>query len=104
MDSWSPGLTLSTRPARTAKEHRASGPGMRNGTGVRTTMRDLMDAFQHAVDEARRQLIRDAGQNVAVRELIRRAGFAVSRRASVARHLNPPQPWPKGHKVPPDIV
>ena len=68
------------------------------------TIRHLMDAFQRAVDEARRQLIRDEGQNVSVRELIRRAGFADSRRASVARHLNPNQPWPKGHKVPPDIV
>jgi hypothetical protein len=67
-------------------------------------MRHLMDAFQQAVDEARRQLIRDEGQNVSVRELIRRAGFDDSRRASVARHLNPNQPWPKGHVVPPDIV
>ena len=63
-----------------------------------------MDAFQQAVGEARRQLIRDEGQNVSVRELIRRAGFDDSRRASVARHLNPNQPWPKGHKVPPEIV
>jgi hypothetical protein len=66
-------------------------------------MRHLMDAFQQAVDEARRQLIRDERQNVSVRELIRRAGFD-SRRASVARHLNPNQPWPRGHKVPPEIV
>jgi hypothetical protein len=68
------------------------------------TIRHLMDAFQRAVDEARRQLIRDEGQNVSVRELIRRAGFDNSRRASVARHLNPHQPWPKGHKVPPELV
>jgi hypothetical protein len=67
-------------------------------------MRHVMDAFQQAVGEARRQLIRDEGQNVSVRELIRRAGFDDSRRASVARHLNPNQPWPKGHMVPPDIV
>ena len=63
-----------------------------------------MDAFQQAVDQARRQLIRQEGQNVSVRELIRRAGFHDSRRASVARHLNPNQPWPKGHRVPPEIV
>jgi len=63
-----------------------------------------MDAFQQAVDQARRQLIREEGQNVSLRELIRRAGFDDSRRASVARHLNPNQPWPKGHRVPPDIV
>ena len=58
----------------------------------------------HAMDEARRQLIRDEGQNVSARELICRAGFDNSRRASVARHLDPNQPWPKGHKAPPDIV
>jgi hypothetical protein len=63
-----------------------------------------MDAFQQAVDRARRQLIREEGQNVSVRELIRRAGFDDSRRASVARHLNPNQPWPRGHRVPPEIV
>ena len=63
-----------------------------------------MDAFQQAVDEARRQLIREEGRNVSVRELIRRAGFDDSRRASVARHLNPNQLWPKGHTVPPEIV
>ena len=67
-------------------------------------MRHLMDVFQQAVDEARRQLIRDERQNVSVRELIRRAGFDDSRRAAVARHLNPHQPWPRGHRVPPDIV
>ncbi|MGR7026731.1 hypothetical protein [Geodermatophilus sp. URMC 62] len=63
-----------------------------------------MDAFQQAVDEARRQLIREEGQNVSVRELIRRAGFDDSRRAAVARHLNPNLRWPKGHRVPPGIV
>ncbi|WP_139246082.1 hypothetical protein [Geodermatophilus amargosae] len=63
-----------------------------------------MDAFQQAVDQARRQLIREEGQNVSVRELIRRAGFDDSRRASVARHLNPNQAWPKGHRVPPETV
>src|SRR5918998_4160086 len=84
-----------------------SGVGSRvvcDGASDWTTIRYLMDAFQRAVDEARRQLIREEGQNVSVRELIRRAGFDDSRRASVARHLNPKQPWPKGHKVPPDIV
>jgi hypothetical protein len=75
-----------------------------DGTSDGTTIRHLMDAFQRAVDEARRQLIRDEGQHVSARELIRRAGFDDTRRASVARHLNPHHPWPKGHKVPPDIV
>ena len=63
-----------------------------------------MDAFQQTVDQARRQLIRNEGQNVSVRELIRRAGFDDSRRAAVARHLNPNLRWPKGHRVPPEIV
>src|SRR4028118_2338734 len=84
-----------------------SGAGSRvvcDGTSSRTTIRHLMDAFQRAVDEARRQLIRDEGHNVSVRELIRRAGFDDTHRASVARQLNPNQLWPKGHKVPPDIV
>ncbi len=67
-------------------------------------MRHLMDNFQQAVEEARRQLIREEGRNVSVRELIRRAGFEESRRASVARHLNTRLSWPKGHRVPPDIV
>lgn len=84
-----------------------SGAGRRgvcDGTRNRTTIRHLMDAFQQAVDEARRQLIRTEGQHVSARELIRRAGFDDTRRASVARHLNPHQPWPKGHQVPPHIV
>src|SRR3954469_3628717 len=79
-------------------------PATCDGPGIGLTMRHLMDAFQQAVDEARRQLIRDERQNVSVRELIRRAGFAAARRASVARHLNPNQPWPRGHQVPPEIV
>src|SRR5688572_31802470 len=81
-----------------------NGLGICDGIGIGLTMRHLMDAFQQAVNEARRQLIRDEGQNVSVRELIRRAGFDDSRRASVARHLNPNQPWPRGHQVPPEIV
>lgn len=67
-------------------------------------MRHLMDSFQQAVDDARRQLIRNEGQNVSMREIIRRAGFEESRRATVARHLNPKLSWPKGHRVPPEVV
>lgn len=66
-------------------------------------MRHLMDAFQQAVEDARRELIRQEGRNVSVAELIRRAGLQ-SRRATVARHLNPHLSWPKGHRVPPDII
>lgn len=67
-------------------------------------MRHLMDSFQQAVEDARRQLIRNEGQNVSVREIIRRAGFEESRRTTVARHLNPKLSWPKGHRVPPEVV
>src|SRR5215218_1489281 len=92
-------LTLCTGLARICA---ASGPVACDEGTMGLTMRHLMDAFQRAVDEARRQLIREEGQNVSARELIRRAGFDDSRWASVVRHLNPNQPWPKGHKVPPD--
>lgn len=66
-------------------------------------MRHLMDAFQQAVEDARRQLIRDEGRNVSESEMIRRAGLR-NRRSTVARHLNPNLSWPKGHRVPPEIV
>lgn len=68
------------------------------------TLRHLMDGFHQAVDDARRELIRQEGRNVSNEELIRRAGLQ-SRRSTVARHLNPNQDWgPKGHRVPPSIV
>lgn len=67
-------------------------------------MRSAMDTFQQAVEDARRQLIREKGRNVSVRELIRMAGFEESRRSTVAKHLNPNLTWPKGHRVPPEIV
>lgn len=70
----------------------------------RPTMRHLVDAFISAVEDARRELIRQEGRAVSVRELIRRAGFPDSRRASVAAHLNPRIDRPQGHRVPPDIV
>lgn len=67
-------------------------------------MRSQMDSFHQAVEDARRQLIRDEGRNVSVRELIRRAGFEESRRSTVSRHLEVNRVWPKGHRVPPEIV
>jgi hypothetical protein len=62
-----------------------------------------MDAFQQAVEDARRELIRQEGRNVSQAEIIRRAGLE-SRRATVARHFNPNISWPKGHRVPADII
>jgi hypothetical protein len=73
-------------------ERRAEGPGADDGTGGSAYDASPEGRFPAGVDEARRRLIRDEGQNVSVRELIRRAGFDDSRRTSVARHLNPNQP------------
>jgi hypothetical protein len=67
-------------------------------------MRHTVDAFIQAVEDARRQLIRQEGRDVSVRELIRRAGFAESQRAGVAYHLNPRIDRSRGHKVPPELV
>jgi hypothetical protein len=63
-----------------------------------------MDVFVQAVEDARRRLIREEGQNVSVREVIRRAGYSDSERAGVMYHLNTRANWPRGHKVPPDLV
>jgi hypothetical protein len=67
-------------------------------------MRRNMDAFIAAVEDARHRLIRQEGQNVSVREIIRRAGYSESERAGIAYHLNKARKWPKGHKVPPELV
>jgi hypothetical protein len=67
-------------------------------------MRRTMDAFITAVEEARHRLIRKEGQNVSMREIIRRAGYDDSQRAGVAYHLNKNKKWPRGHSVPPDLV
>lgn len=67
-------------------------------------MRRTMDAFIQAVEDARRRLIRTEGQNVSMREVLRRAGYSDSSRAGAAYHLNRSKSWPKGHKVPPEIV
>jgi hypothetical protein len=67
-------------------------------------MRRTMDAFIQAVEDARRRLIREEGQNVSMREMIRRAGYTDSERAGVMYHLNTRATWPRGHKVPPELV
>lgn len=67
-------------------------------------MRHTVDAFIQAVEDARRQLIRQEGRDVSVRELIRRAGFPESQRSGVAYHLNPRIDRTRGHKVPAEIV
>lgn len=64
-----------------------------------------MDAFIQAVDDARRQLIRTEGENVSVRELIRRAGFDDAQRPGVAYHLNPNRhTGDKPHRVPIEVI
>lgn len=67
-------------------------------------MRRTMDAFIQTVEDARRRLIREEGQNVSMREVIRRAGYSDGERAGVMYHLNTKATWPRGHKVPPDLV
>lgn len=72
--------------------------------GQSDNIRHTVDAFIQAVEDARRQLIREEGRDVSVRELIRRAGFADSQRAGVAYHLNPRIDRTRGHKVPAEVV
>jgi hypothetical protein len=67
-------------------------------------MRRTMDAFIAAVEDARHRLIRKEGQNVSMREVIRRAGYDDSQRAGVSYHLNRNKKWPGGHRVPPELV
>jgi hypothetical protein len=67
-------------------------------------MRRTMDAFIAAVEDARHRLIRKEGQNVSMREVIRRAGYDDSQRAGVSYHLTTTKKWPNGHRVPPELV
>lgn len=67
-------------------------------------MRLTMDAFIQAVEDARHRLIRAEGQNVSMREIIRRAGYSDAERGGISYHFNKKTKWPKGHKVPPDLV
>jgi hypothetical protein len=66
-------------------------------------MRRTMDAFIAAVEEARHRLIRKEGQNVSMREVIRRAGLD-GKRGGVSYHFNKVKKWPDGHHVPPWLV
>ena len=64
-----------------------------------------MDAFIERVEAARRELIKQTGQSVSVRELLRRAGYTDNQRASIAYHLNPNRhTGDKPHRVPPELV
>lgn len=72
--------------------------------GASATVQDTVDAFIEAAEAARRRLIREEGQDVSWREVIRRAGYSESERARVAYHLNTTKQWPKGHNVPAEIV
>lgn len=66
-------------------------------------MRRTMDAFIAAVEDARQRLIRKEGQNVSMREVIRRAGLD-SKRAGVSYHFTKTKKWPDGHHVPAWLV
>lgn len=69
------------------------------------TIPGTVDAFIEAVEAARRDLIRREGQNVSVRELLRRAGYDEAQRAGVSYHLNPNRhTGDKPHHVPPEMV
>jgi hypothetical protein len=64
-----------------------------------------VDAFIERVEAARRELIKQTGQSVSVRELLRRAGYTDNQRASIAYHLNPNRhTGDKPHRVPPELV
>src|SRR5690242_17817310 len=64
-----------------------------------------MDAFVRAVEDARHRLIQKEGQNVSVREIVRRAGYSEGERAGVTYHLNPNRHrGDKPHRVPADLV
>jgi hypothetical protein len=63
-----------------------------------------VDAFQEAVEDARRQLSILEGRDVSVAELIERSGLPKSKRSAVYYHLNPNIARKRGHHVPQDIV
>lgn len=64
----------------------------------------LVDAFQDAVEDARRQLSILEGRDVSIAELIKRSGLPKSKRSAVYYHLNPSLERKRGHHVPQDIV
>lgn len=67
-------------------------------------VRHTVDAFIQAVEEARRTLIRQEGQDVSEAELLRRAGYTKSQMAGAYYHLNPRVQRKGGHKVPAELV
>lgn len=68
-------------------------------------MPSTVDAFIEVVEAARRELIRREGQNVSVREVLRRAGYDEAQRASISYHLNSNRhTGSKAHHVPADVV
>lgn len=64
----------------------------------------LVDAFQEAVEDARRQLSALEGRDVSEAELIERSRLPKRRRSAVYYHLNPSIERKRGHHVPQDIV
>lgn len=67
-------------------------------------MRRTMDAFIAAVDDARRRLSQKRGEDISMSKVIEMAGYGPGQRAGVFYHLNKRKKWPRGHKVPPEIV
>ena len=68
-------------------------------------MPTTVDAFIQAVEDARRRLIQQEGQQVSFRELIRRAQFSDKQRPGVAYHLNPNRhTGEKPHMVPVEVI
>lgn len=64
----------------------------------------LVDAFQEAVEDARRQLSILEGRDVSIADLIERSKLPKSKRSAVYYHLNPKIERKRGHHVPQDIV
>jgi len=67
-------------------------------------VRNIVDAFIQAVEEARRNLIRQEGRDVSEAEMLRRAGYAQSQMPGAYYHLNPRVTRKGGHKVPAELV
>lgn len=62
------------------------------------------DAFIRAVDAALDRLARDEGKRISIRKLLERAGADDAMRAKCFYHLNRNRDWPRGHRVPVDVV
>lgn len=64
----------------------------------------VVDAFQRAVEDARRDLSDVEGHEVTISDLIARSSLPASKRSAVYYHLNPSIERKRGHRVPAEIV